>query len=370
MKIVFFDPVHWDYSPVTPYQKPLGGTQSAVCYLSTALSELGHQVYLINNISNSKEINGVNCLNVRSNDEYLKEIINSSDICIVIALPSLVNGLKSLFTGKVKFFLWCQHSYNQPVLESLYSSEVKKSWDGYIFVSNWQRDKFCSVFALEKNKTFILRNAISPLIYNLFDKKESISKSKKLEDTIFYSSTPFRGLDILIDVFPSIKKKLPKVKLKVFSCLKTYQIDKDNDNYLYLYKQCEAMNGVEYIGSLSQSELAPHLKKASILAYPNSFEETSCISVMEALASGCAVVTSELGALPETSSGFASLVKGKPGSDQYKKNFIDEIDKTYKLFKGDDCFLDRKLRNQVDYFLLNNNWERRAQELIEIIQDY
>ena len=53
MKIVFFDPVNWDYSPITPFQRPLGGTQSAVCYLSTALAKLGHQVYVINNINYS-----------------------------------------------------------------------------------------------------------------------------------------------------------------------------------------------------------------------------------------------------------------------------------------------------------------------------
>ena len=367
MKIVFFDPVHWDYSPETPYQKPLGGTQSAVCYLSTALSKLGHQVYLINNISSSKEINGVHCLNLRSNHEFVKKIINSSDIFIVIALPSLIKGLKDLFSENVKILLWCQHSYDQPAIESLHSNKIKELWDGYIFVSNWQREKFCSVFSLKKNKTFIIKNAISPLIYNLFDKKESISQSKKQEDTIFYSSTPFRGLDILIDVFPSIKIKLPNVKLKVFSCLKTYQVDNKDDNYHYLYKKCDEMNGVEYIGSLSQSELAPNLKKASILAYPNSFEETSCISVMEALASGCGVVTSELGALPETCSGFASLVKGNPGSDEYKKKFIYEIEKMYKIFKDDDIVLEKKLRIQRDYFLLNNNWERRANELIELI---
>ena len=367
MKIVFFDPVDWDYSPETPYQRPLGGTQSAVCYLSTALSNLGHDVYVINNISNSCVINGVNCLNLRSDDKYLKGIINSSDVFIIIALPSLVKGFKAILSSNVKIFLWCQHSYNQPVLESLYSTDIKQLWDGYIFVSNWQRDKFCSVFGLEKDKTFILRNAISPLFYNLFDKKESISQLKKSEDTIFYSSTPFRGLDILIDIFPYIKEKIPDVKLKVFSCLKTYQVDNDNDNYRYLYKQCEAINGIEYIGSLSQSELAPHLKRASILAYPNSFEETSCISVMEALASGCGVVTSELGALPETCSGFASLIKGKPGSENYKKKFIDEIELMYKSFKYGDCSLESKLRSQVDYFLLNNNWNKRATELIEIL---
>ena len=38
------------------------------------------------------------------------------------------------------------------------------------------------------------------------------------------------------------------------------------------------MEGVEYVGSVSQVELAAALKGAMVLAYPNTFAETSCIS--------------------------------------------------------------------------------------------
>ena len=74
----------------------------------------------------------------------------------------------------------------------------------------------------------------------------------------------------------------------------------------------ESLPGVEYVGSLSQPQLAEALAGASILAYPNTYAETSCIAVMEAALGGRGlfVVTSDLGALAGDHArlGFARLV--------------------------------------------------------------
>ncbi len=99
------------------------------------------------------------------------------------------------------------------------------------------------------------------------------------------------------------------MKSKVFSSLKVYQVTTDRDEWEPLYRRCAETAGVEYVGLLTQPELPRELRSSiNILAYPNTFAETSCISVMEALASGCFVLTSNWRYLPKTTAGFARLI--------------------------------------------------------------
>ena len=41
MNWVFLDFIRWDFDVATPLEKPLGGSQSALCYLATALASRG-----------------------------------------------------------------------------------------------------------------------------------------------------------------------------------------------------------------------------------------------------------------------------------------------------------------------------------------
>jgi glycosyltransferase involved in cell wall biosynthesis len=65
--------------------------------------------------------------------------------------------------------------------------------------------------------------------------------------------------------------------------------------------------------------------RCGILAYPNTFDETSCITVMEAMAGGCVPITSRRGGLPETVGDAGLLIDGQPGSAVYKDRFVSSV---------------------------------------------
>jgi len=58
-------------------------------------------------------------------------------------------------------------------------------------------------------------------------------------------STLFRGLDLLLYLFPKIPQRFTDVRLKVFSSLKVYQVTEYRDEWEPLYRRCAEAAGVE-----------------------------------------------------------------------------------------------------------------------------
>jgi glycosyltransferase involved in cell wall biosynthesis len=77
-------------------------------------------------------------------------------------------------------------------------------------------------------------------------------------------------------------------------------------------------------GSVSQKQLYEQLKQCKVMLYPNHFLETGCMAVLEALANGCWVVTTHLGALPEqvVNGRNGYCIQGNPFSREYKEQFV------------------------------------------------
>ncbi|MFN4271157.1 MAG: glycosyltransferase family 4 protein, partial [Thermosynechococcus sp.] len=247
--------------------------------------------------------------------------------------------------------LWTQHAANQPGVQSLHSSAHQEVYQRIVLISQWQQQQYIEAFKIPAEKTAVLRNAIAPCFENLFAPTESILKAKAQPLALAYTSTPFRGLNLLLDLMPSLQVSHPSVRLNVYSSMKVYQVSDSEDQQQYgnLYQRCHDLANVNYVGSLPQPELAQALKSTAIWAYPNTFAETSCIAAMEAMASGCYIITSELGALPETTAGFAALIPLH--HEEYLATYSHMLDQVIQRFNDPQAHagLDEHLRAQVDY---------------------
>ncbi len=380
MKIAFIDPSDWDYRVESAYQMPMGGSQSALCYLAETLAKQGHEVFVFNQTSNPGISRGVNCLSFPLN-RVSEAVRRSLDVAIILNVAGKGIPLRQFLGDKIRLILWTQQLPTLHAMQALQNPQERDVYDGFAFVSEWQRHQFEMAFNIHRDRSAILRNAIAPAFQNLFSPETSILSRKSHPPILAYTSTPFRGLDLLLSIFPKIRQLVPGTLLKVFSSKKVYQLREELDESVYgsLYRRCREMDGVEYLGSVSQPELARQLRSVSILTYPNTFKETSCIAVMEAMASGCRVITSNLAALSETAAGFCPLVSVedvlgfssvrdwqfslRTDWENYSNRFVETTVKAIAALQ--DINAESQLRQQVNYIHDSCIWEVRARAWID-----
>jgi glycosyltransferase involved in cell wall biosynthesis len=238
---------------------------------------------------------------------------------------------------------------------------VHELWDHLVLVSEWQAKGYREVFGLDPARIEILGNAISPAFENLYPEPRAVAEQKPWPPVLCYTSTPFRGLEVLLKAFPRIRAAIPGTRLRVFSSMSVYGVGAEQDPFAVLYDQCRQTEGVEYVGSVSQVALAEALRGATCLAYPNTFAEGFCIAVLEAMAAGCLVITSDLGALRDTTAGFGHLLVPHPDKDKHAELYAEFAVRVLKAFRASRearC----RLGEQVVAVNRTGTWPVRARE--------
>jgi glycosyltransferase involved in cell wall biosynthesis len=361
MRIVFIDPASWQYTVETPYEHPVGGSQSALCYLAIELARLGHSITILNGSTAASESRGVKIANIITELDSPK-FPASVDVGIVLN-SAIAHRLRRDLRLPIPLVLWNQHAHDQQAIQELRRLREREAWNGFAFVSEWQRQKFERIFKVPAEKSRVMRNAASPA----FAECTTTTPWFAAGDTpvLFYTSTPFRGLDVLLSAFPKIRASVPDTRLRIYSSMRVYQVPSEADQYRFLYDSARSIDGVEYIGSVGQERLARELGGAAALAYPSTFAETSCIAAIEAMAAGAAVFTTRLGALPETTEGHAAMVDWQPDKAELAENFAAMVVQALRDMRKNPEAAKSRREQRLEFIRKNYLWPDRAKQWVE-----
>lgn len=251
--------------------------------------------------------------------------------------------------------LWQHLSYDQPNVRLMQDRKFVDSIDYFIYVSHWQYNKFREIYKIPEYKSFVIKNAT-----HAFD---IVEKQKDNKIKLLYTSTPWRGLAVLIKSIEILNKTREDFEVDIYSSTKIYGSkfdENEKDKFEALFDKCKNTPNVNYLGYADNDSVRAAVQKAHIYAYPSIFEETSCLAVIEAMSAGCHVVTTNYGALPETCGEFATMIEfdssGQNLIERYAETLNSVID-NYKnnLYKDD-------LEMQIKYYNKNYSWETRIQE--------
>jgi len=198
----------------------------------------------------------------------------------------------------------------------------------FVFVSDWQYQRYQLMHGIPYNeKSVVLETGIETAPSSCFDikKQENIIR-------LVYTSTPQRGLEILVPVFRSLAQKYPNIHLDVFSSFKIYGWDEADKPYEKLFEEIKNHPQMTYHGFVPNQTVKDHLLKSHIFAYPSIWIETSCRAMIEAMSAGLVCVHPNFGALPETSGGLNVMYQGDWDNKQrHAEIFYNYLEAAIKL---------------------------------------
>jgi glycosyltransferase involved in cell wall biosynthesis len=153
----------------------------------------------------------------------------------------------------------------------------------------------------------------------------------------------------------------PLVSLDVYSSCDVYgsAFKEANDkHYQGLYDQAKKLPNVNYIGYKPNEYIKENLHKYHIFAYPNIWEETFCISAIEAMAAGLYTITTDYGALFETCAEFSTYVPYQKSYENLAKQFAYAINAVAGKLNSDG--VKQHLQFQIDYVNHYYNWTKQG----------
>jgi protein O-GlcNAc transferase len=350
MKLAIFDT--WEYNLDTPYNSPLGGTQSAICYFLEEMKQRNHEIYLFNGNKKHETIKGVINVPISEYPQYVKMNKLNFDVVIVSCIPEELMKVKIVLNSPSTLFcLWTGHDVDQAASKMLKDDKLKDFIDLFIFVSEWQRLRYVETYHIDYKKTIIMKNGIG----KPFEKYLSMPTKKKL-NSMTYCSIPWRGLILLEPIYKEIKNKHNNASLSVFSGMNIYKQAEDTKQDEKL-DQLKKLPDVNFNKGISQTKLAEELYNLDILTYPNIFPETSCITVLQAMACGCLVITSKLGALEETMNGLNTYINMNIYDFNAQEYVISFINKLSVIMNLEESSREKMREKNREHIRKNYTWK-------------
>jgi glycosyltransferase involved in cell wall biosynthesis/tetratricopeptide (TPR) repeat protein len=287
--IVFYAGQGWEpWSPFDLKQRGLGGSETAITQMATHFARMGWFVEVFGGLSTQGPIEQVLW---RPHFEYDPD--DPCDVFVAVRVPEIIDQQPKAFHR----VFWAHDCHYGGGLK-----DRAEHYDTIFCLSESHADSIAEREGVPRETITVTRNGID------LERWQNATDGFDLrEPTVIYSSSPDRGLDKLLEMWPQIKAAVPLARLKVFYGFDVFDRMHSQNPGLQAWKRMmlakmEALDGVEFIGRTNQDQLALEQQAARVWAYPYSGggTETSCITAMEAMAAGMVAVTTDQDALPET----------------------------------------------------------------------
>lgn len=271
----------------------------------------------------------------------------------------ICSRVRELEEDKIRVY-WLHDLPEDPETNHLQQASSRDRFQKLVFCSQWQYARYQATLGVPYDtNSVVIETAIEPF--------PVIEKSKD-EVRLIYTSTPQRGLAILVPVFEELAKKYDNIVLDVFSSFGIYGWESADKPYEELFERCRQHPKINYHGFAPNEVVREHLQKAHIHAYPSIWQECNSRSVIEAMSAGALCVHPNLAGLTDTTGGMTMMYQGHTDHNIHANIFynalvhaIDTVndDNTQEYLKFVKMYADNRFNwNRIAYM-----WERLLTQL-------
>jgi glycosyltransferase involved in cell wall biosynthesis/GT2 family glycosyltransferase len=288
---------------------------------------------------------------------YLQEHYTFPENVFVSHLPEELK--KSNHQYKV---LWAHHAYDQPVLLNFDHNTVNH----IVSPSQWNKDQFIKYLNVPEHKITVIPNGVADIF------KHSKQKTK----TMIFTSIPYKGLEVLAKIIPMIQQVHPDTKFKIFSSMSLY--GPSHDPYIELYDHLKTLKNVEYSAVIDREELVKHYQESAFFIHPNTWEETFCVSMTEAMRCGAYPIITDIGALAEVAGEKNATIvpiegentsKGWKVTENFLVNFANSCCLALDYYEKEPKFYQEVSKIISDYVTEKYDWKKIAQQWDTLISN-
>lgn len=293
----------------TPYERGIGGSETAVVEVAKRLAKEGFQPIVYNKCGAGEGTHE----GVLYTDWQRFRPDAASEVLVSWRRAALSRERPNT----EHLWLW-MHDLN---IANQLTPEFANGFERIMGVSEWHSNYLRKCYPFAADKVGFLPNGID---LSRFD----VSHAERTRYRTVYASSPDRGLAHLLAWWPAIRHFEPAAELHIFYGWENFEraIDMGLLHYRNVMDNIKALGkqeGVVWRGRVNQYELAREMLEADCWFYPTSFLETFCLTAVEAQAAGLQIVTSACGNLPNVVGPSGWTIPGQVSSELYRNTFVD-----------------------------------------------
>jgi len=293
----------------------------------------------------------------------LEVIRKKPTVIIICGKPQLALKLKQFFPNKK--IVWYVHSSESQRAFTNYLPKINDHLDGVLFVSTFSKNLFEIEMVKKGIKTttcYVVENGID---IDQFALKEKLENNENDEFTILFAGSLIqrKGLDRIINIFPSFLHKCPNAKLLIAGG----PISNSNNYFMEIMEMITALNineKVSFLGHIPHNKMSTVYQNADVLIFPSVDLEGLPLTILEAQSCGLPVIASNTGAVKDViNNGENGFIVNPPGSPE---KILESLMKLYENPELRKKMSEVGRRRIVDQYSLSEMAKRFLQTIYEI----